>query len=301
MIGQRWSLARVAEDDRGKKIAGPGKIRELPRNTRASRDQEKSENCRGTREPREQHENRCELSEILASLCENLFKQSENWPVKHENRSDKHENWSGNPSCLREPRPENQNPRTKTQEPKPENQNSDLKMKNNDEQQQKLRFSSFFFQKHFDLATKTKILKIKPIQKHHKQLDILITHIFPRTPKPLTFSKNRLREAKNHSNTSPVAKKKSEKTAFFISKTLHMCKKKLHMCTFFCFVSKTLKYLKFFYWSLYNTYLKGFIPLGPVTGHHSSSIYCHFWLIHIAITGSFLIAITGSFHIAITG
>ncbi|KAL4573820.1 hypothetical protein LXL04_020639 [Taraxacum kok-saghyz] len=66
----------------------------------------------------------------------------------------------------------------------------------------------------------------------------------PRTLKPLTFSKNRLRGAKNWSNRSSVAKKISEKTIFF-SKTLHMCKKFfLHMCTFFCFVSKTLKYLK---------------------------------------------------------
>ncbi|KAL4573093.1 hypothetical protein LXL04_019886 [Taraxacum kok-saghyz] len=38
----------------------------------------------------------------------------------------------------------------------------------------------------------------------------------PKTPKPLTFSKNRLRVAKNRSNTSPVAKKISEKeTVFF--------------------------------------------------------------------------------------
>ncbi|KAL4591451.1 hypothetical protein LXL04_004417 [Taraxacum kok-saghyz] len=37
----------------------------------------------------------------------------------------------------------------------------------------------------------------------------------PRTPKPLTFSKNRFRGAKNRSNTSPVTKKISEKTTFF--------------------------------------------------------------------------------------
>ncbi|KAL4563261.1 hypothetical protein LXL04_027301 [Taraxacum kok-saghyz] len=55
----------------------------------------------------------------------------------------------------------------------------------------------------------------------------------PRTSKPLTFSKNRLRGAKNRSNISPVAKKKFRKNDFFFPKTLHMCKKKknLHMCT----------------------------------------------------------------------
>ncbi|KAL4591474.1 hypothetical protein LXL04_004440 [Taraxacum kok-saghyz] len=37
----------------------------------------------------------------------------------------------------------------------------------------------------------------------------------PRTPKPLTFSKNRLRGAKNRSKTRPVAKTFSEKTIFF--------------------------------------------------------------------------------------
>ncbi|KAL4565255.1 hypothetical protein LXL04_029341 [Taraxacum kok-saghyz] len=67
----------------------------------------------------------------------------------------------------------------------------------------------------------------------------------PRTPKPLTFSKNRLREAKNRSNTSPVAKKKFRKNDFFFSKTLHMCKKKkLHMCT--CTYAKIKK--KLFFW-----------------------------------------------------
>ncbi|KAL4566117.1 hypothetical protein LXL04_030227 [Taraxacum kok-saghyz] len=67
----------------------------------------------------------------------------------------------------------------------------------------------------------------------------------PRTPKPLTFSKNRLCEAKNRSNTSPVAKKNSEKTTFFF-KNFAYVKKKLHMCTYFCFISKTVKYLKLF-------------------------------------------------------
>ena len=84
----------------------------------------------------------------------------------------------------------------------------------------------------------------------------------PRTPKPLTFSKNRLRGAKNRSNTSPVAKKNSEKTTFFFQKLCICAKKKLHICTFFCFVLKTLKYMKcfwIFYRSLYNTYLKGLL------------------------------------------
>ncbi|KAL4566347.1 hypothetical protein LXL04_030461 [Taraxacum kok-saghyz] len=62
----------------------------------------------------------------------------------------------------------------------------------------------------------------------------------PRTPKPLTFSKNRLRGAKNRSNLSPVAKKKFLKKQFFFSKTLRMGKFFfLPICT-----------------SLYNIYLK---------------------------------------------
>ncbi|KAL4577930.1 hypothetical protein LXL04_014045 [Taraxacum kok-saghyz] len=44
----------------------------------------------------------------------------------------------------------------------------------------------------------------------------------PRTPKPLTFSKNRLQGAKNRSILSPVAKKVFRKNNFFFSKTLHM-------------------------------------------------------------------------------
>ncbi|KAL4573600.1 hypothetical protein LXL04_020411 [Taraxacum kok-saghyz] len=40
----------------------------------------------------------------------------------------------------------------------------------------------------------------------------------PRTPKPLTFSKNRLRGAKNRSNISPVAKNNFRKNDFFFSK-----------------------------------------------------------------------------------
>ncbi|KAL4574508.1 hypothetical protein LXL04_021340 [Taraxacum kok-saghyz] len=46
-----------------------------------------------------------------------------------------------------------------------------------------------------------------------------------RTPKPLTFSKNRLRRAKNRSNTSPVAKK-FRKNDFFFQKILCICAKK---------------------------------------------------------------------------
>ncbi|KAL4556484.1 hypothetical protein LXL04_039139 [Taraxacum kok-saghyz] len=46
----------------------------------------------------------------------------------------------------------------------------------------------------------------------------------PKTPKPLTFSKNRLRGAKNRSILSPVAKKKFRKNNFFFSKILHMGK-----------------------------------------------------------------------------
>ncbi|KAL4585822.1 hypothetical protein LXL04_010448 [Taraxacum kok-saghyz] len=65
-----------------------------------------------------------------------------------------------------------------------------------------------------------------------------------RTPKPLTFSKNRLRGAKNRSNISPVAKKFSRKNDFFFPKTLHMCKKKKN-----CICAQ----------SLYSTYLKGLV------------------------------------------
>ncbi|KAL4562473.1 hypothetical protein LXL04_034679 [Taraxacum kok-saghyz] len=60
----------------------------------------------------------------------------------------------------------------------------------------------------------------------------------PRTPKPLTFSKNRLRGAKNRSNISPVAKKNFRKNDFFFQK--------LCICANFFFV----------HMSLYNTYLK---------------------------------------------
>ncbi|KAL4581851.1 hypothetical protein LXL04_006383 [Taraxacum kok-saghyz] len=64
----------------------------------------------------------------------------------------------------------------------------------------------------------------------------------PRTPKPLTFSKNRLRGAKNRSNISPVAKKKFPKKRLFFSKNF------AYVQTFF-----------FVHMSLYNTYLKRFV------------------------------------------
>ncbi|KAL4587292.1 hypothetical protein LXL04_000160 [Taraxacum kok-saghyz] len=83
----------------------------------------------------------------------------------------------------------------------------------------------------------------------------------PRTPKPLTFSKNRLRGAKNRSNISPVAKKNFRKNDFFFSKnfayvqTFFLC-----ICAQFFVLfqnrSKTRNFFKFFYRSLYNTYLK---------------------------------------------
>ncbi|KAL4568773.1 hypothetical protein LXL04_024388 [Taraxacum kok-saghyz] len=64
----------------------------------------------------------------------------------------------------------------------------------------------------------------------------------PRTPKPLTFSKNRLRGAKNRSNICPVAKKNFRKNDFFFFQ-------KLCICANFFFV----------HMSLYNTYLKRFV------------------------------------------
>ncbi|KAL4555700.1 hypothetical protein LXL04_038328 [Taraxacum kok-saghyz] len=66
----------------------------------------------------------------------------------------------------------------------------------------------------------------------------------PRTPKPLTFSKNRLRGAKNRSNISPVAKKNFRKNDFFFSKNFaYVQKKKICICA----------------QSLYSTYLKGLV------------------------------------------
>ncbi|KAL4554485.1 hypothetical protein LXL04_039316 [Taraxacum kok-saghyz] len=64
----------------------------------------------------------------------------------------------------------------------------------------------------------------------------------PRTPKPLTFSKNRLRGAKNRLNISPVAKKNFRKNNFFFFKK-------------FAYVQKK----NFVHISLYTTYLKGFV------------------------------------------
>ncbi|KAL4584842.1 hypothetical protein LXL04_009452 [Taraxacum kok-saghyz] len=75
----------------------------------------------------------------------------------------------------------------------------------------------------------------------------------PRTPKPLTFSKNRLRGAKNRSNISPVAKKNSEKTTFFFPKNF------AYFFVLFQNRSKTRNVFKYFYRSLYNTYLKRFV------------------------------------------
>ncbi|KAL4554917.1 hypothetical protein LXL04_037526 [Taraxacum kok-saghyz] len=76
---------------------------------------------------------------------------------------------------------------------------------------------------------------------------LLRTHIFPRTPKPLTFSKNRLRRAKNRSNTSPVAKTNFRKNKFFFFKNFCICAyfqfclfEYVHISSFFF---KTLKYL----------------------------------------------------------
>ncbi|KAL4578706.1 hypothetical protein LXL04_014835 [Taraxacum kok-saghyz] len=106
----------------------------------------------------------------------------------------------------------------------------------------------------------TQIIKITKDMNHFYDWDLLRTHIFPRTPKPLTFSKNRVRGAKNHSNTSPVAKKNFRKNDYFFKNFAYVQKYFLHMCTFFCFVSKTLKYLKKFKffigcWDLLRTHI----------------------------------------------
>ncbi|KAL4587489.1 hypothetical protein LXL04_000360 [Taraxacum kok-saghyz] len=66
----------------------------------------------------------------------------------------------------------------------------------------------------------------------------------PRTPKPLTFSKNRLRGAKNRSNISPVAKIFFRKNDFFFSKNFAYVQ-----TFFFCICAQ----------SLYNIYLKRFV------------------------------------------
>ncbi|KAL4566136.1 hypothetical protein LXL04_030246 [Taraxacum kok-saghyz] len=78
--------------------------------------------------------------------------------------------------------------------------------------------------------------------------DLLRTHIFPRTPKPLTFLKNQLREAKNRSNTSPVAKKKFPKKQTPIKNFRYLSvfetkQKNVYMCNFFW----KKKVVKFFF------------------------------------------------------
>ncbi|KAL4582392.1 hypothetical protein LXL04_006939 [Taraxacum kok-saghyz] len=82
-----------------------------------------------------------------------------------------------------------------------------------------------------------------------------------RTPKPLTFSKNRLREAKNRSNTSPGANFFFRKTIFFFKNFTYVQKKNkfAHVHVFlFCFKNAQIPeiILKVFYRSLYNTYFK---------------------------------------------
>ncbi|KAL4582459.1 hypothetical protein LXL04_007009 [Taraxacum kok-saghyz] len=69
----------------------------------------------------------------------------------------------------------------------------------------------------------------------------------PRTHKPLTFSKNRLRGAKNRSNLRLFAYMQKKIRAY-----VHVLR--------FCFKNSQIPeiFLKFFYRSLYTTYLKGF-------------------------------------------
>ncbi|KAL4578827.1 hypothetical protein LXL04_014958 [Taraxacum kok-saghyz] len=102
----------------------------------------------------------------------------------------------------------------------------------------------------------------KKRQKSGINRDLLRTHIFSRTPKPLTFSKNRLRVAKNRSNIIPVAKKFPKKRLFFFKNFAYVqknCFAYMHILSF-CFKNAQIPefFLKFFYRSLYNTYLKGF-------------------------------------------
>ncbi|KAL4565906.1 hypothetical protein LXL04_030012 [Taraxacum kok-saghyz] len=80
----------------------------------------------------------------------------------------------------------------------------------------------------------------------------------PRTPKPLTFSKDRLRGAKNRSNISPVAKKFFRKNDFFFSKNFAYVQKKfiLHM-------------------SLYSTYLKGLVKKNLKENAKEKVAYMH--------------------------
>ncbi|KAL4578402.1 hypothetical protein LXL04_014525 [Taraxacum kok-saghyz] len=81
----------------------------------------------------------------------------------------------------------------------------------------------------------------------------------PRTPKPLTFSKNRLRGAKNRSNLRLVAKKKFRKNNFFFFKKFAYVQKKI--CAYvhvlrFCFKNAQIPET---FLSLYTTYLKGLV------------------------------------------
>ncbi|KAL4565574.1 hypothetical protein LXL04_029676 [Taraxacum kok-saghyz] len=96
--------------------------------------------------------------------------------------------------------------------------------------------------------------------------DLLRTHIYPRTLKPLTFSKNRFREAKNRSNTSPIAKFFFRKNDFFF--------KFLHMCNFFFYISSfCFKYLIFFLKIFYRSFLNTFKRFWEKKAPKKSCIY----------------------------
>ncbi|KAL4592482.1 hypothetical protein LXL04_005479 [Taraxacum kok-saghyz] len=77
----------------------------------------------------------------------------------------------------------------------------------------------------------------------------------PRTPKPLTFSKNRLRGAKNRSNISSVAKKNFRKNDFFFQKLcicanfyfVHMCTKNIKKSCTYAKVKKNIVFSEFFF------------------------------------------------------
>ncbi|KAL4568372.1 hypothetical protein LXL04_023983 [Taraxacum kok-saghyz] len=85
----------------------------------------------------------------------------------------------------------------------------------------------------------------------------------PRTSKPLTFSKNDFGRLKIAQIQARSQKKISEKMTFFFKK-LCICVKKnyahMHILSF-CFKNVQIPncFLKFFYRSLYNKYLKGFV------------------------------------------
>ncbi|KAL4576393.1 hypothetical protein LXL04_012486 [Taraxacum kok-saghyz] len=72
----------------------------------------------------------------------------------------------------------------------------------------------------------------------------------PRTSKPLTFLKNRLRGLKIAQIQARSQKTIPKKRLFFFKNFAYVQKKNLHMCTFFCFISK--KFISL-YRSLYNT------------------------------------------------